>query len=305
MPFVWLNNYLTVQNESKYLDVLTDVCKECEKDGVDYSLEGKASAYTLFENDVAAKIDEQIRKDEIYLQYQPQVKDGKIVSAEALLRFKYGQYGYVYPPLVVCIANAYKLFAPMSQAIVRKALGALKQMQTVEPNFCIAVNLQLDLILNNEFRRWLIDEVTDSGITPRTLGVEITEDGKLVDNDTLAVAFDELKSVVDVQMDDFSMGHTSISILQKNYFNYIKIDGNLVRMLDKNERSRSIVSSIVRLGKQLNFTVIAEFVETPEQRDMLAEMGCHIYQGYLYYKDMPADDLEQLLKEQKSAQADN
>ena len=103
-------------------------------------------------------------------------------------------------------------------------------------------------------------------------------------------------------MDDFSMGHTSISILQKNYFDYIKIDGNLIKQLS-NERSQSIVSSIVHLGEELDFNVIAEYVETAEQRDMLLGMGCRIFQGYLYYKDMPGIELIELLQANDAKQA--
>ena len=92
------------------------------------------------------------------------------------------------------------------------------------------------------------------------------------------------------------MGNTSITILKKNYFDYVKIDGSLVKALD-NERVRSIVSSIINLGKQLNFEIVAEYVETKEQRDKLLEIGCEIFQGYLYYKDMPIQELIDIIKE--------
>lgn len=102
---------------------------------------------------------------------------------------------------------------------------------------------------------------------------------------------------MELLMDDFSMGRTSITVLQKNYFSFIKIDGGLIQNI-YNERSRSIVESIVKLGKQLNFKVVAEFVETQEQYDILKEMGCDFFQGYLYYKDMPISDVAVLLTEQ-------
>ena len=100
-------------------------------------------------------------------------------------------------------------------------------------------------------------------------------------------------------MDDFSMGNTSITILQKNYFDFVKIDGSLIRNLE-NERTRSIVSSIIQLGQQLNFSIIAEYVETEKQRDQLLAMGCNIFQGYLYYKDMPIQALLTLLENENN-----
>ena len=95
------------------------------------------------------------------------------------------------------------------------------------------------------------------------------------------------------------MGHTSISFLQKNYFNFVKIDGNLVKNID-NERCRSIVESIVKLGNQLDFNVVAEYVETKEQKEILNDMGCYIYQGYLYYKDIETNELVELLKKENN-----
>lgn len=299
MPFVKLDNSLTEKNESNFLDRLTEVCRQCERDGEPYALHGDNMAFHAFENDLLAKIEEDVANDKIYLQYQPQVKDGKIISAEALLRFRYGNR-FVYPPLVVGISGNNGLFKDLSKAIVSKVLADLKEIQRVEPTFSIAANFRFDLILDESFRRWLVDAVLASGVNPHTFGVEITEEAKLSASADLDQAFDQLKRAdMEILMDDFSMGHTSISVLQKNHFDYIKIDGNLIRQLEENERSRSIVSSIVDLGERLNFSVIAEYVETAAQRDMLDEMGCHVFQGYLYYKDLPIEQLVELVQKQK------
>ena len=170
--------------------------------------------------------------------------------------------------------------------------------ETIDPNFHIAVNLRLDLLTEETFRHWLINVVRGYGITPHTFGVEINENANLSDTDHVTTYFDELKHAgIEVHMDDFSMGNTSITILQKNCFDYVKIDGNLIKQLD-NERCMSIVSSIVQLGTQLNFSVIAEYVETEEQRNKLLRIGCNIFQGYLYYKAMPCAQMKELLQKQ-------
>ena len=108
--------------------------------------------------------------------------------------------------------------------------------------------------------------------------------------------FEEIKNAgMDLLMDDFSMGRTSITVLQKNYFNFIKIDGGLIQNI-YNERSCSIVESIVKLGKQLNFKVVAEFVETKEQYDILKKNGLRllsgipVLQGYAYIRHRSAAD---------------
>ena len=153
--------------------------------------------------------------------------------------------------------------------------------------------------MDERFRQWLIREVENAHVTPNTFGIEITEDANISDADVYQIAFEQIKkSGIKVLMDDFSMGNTSITILQKNYFDFVKIDGSLIRNLE-NERTRSIVSSIIQLGQQLNFSVIAEYVETEKQRDQLLAMGCNIFQGYLYYKDMPIQALLTLLENGK------
>lgn len=117
-----------------------------------------------------------------------------------------------------------------------RALRDLKEMQKQDAEFKIAVNLGLELLMNDSFRNWLIESVEKADVTPRTFGVEITEDAKISDAGIYQDIFDKIrKAGIEVSMDDFSMGHTSITILQKNYFDYVKIDGNLIRALE-NER---------------------------------------------------------------------
>lgn len=302
IPFVLLDNRVAKENETRYIDHLTDICRDCEARGEQYHVDDESLAFRLFEGDILDKLAGDIYGDRVYMQYQPQVENGRIISAEALLRFRYNEDGrFVYPPLVVGIACNNGIFDKLSRAVVRRVLSDLRQIQRDAPDFKIDANLRLDLILDDDFRHWLIDEVSGSGITPGTFGVEITEDAQLSDTVDYTAAFDEIKRAgMDIMMDDFSMGHTSVAILQKNYFNYIKIDGNLIKQLS-NERSRRIVSSIVHLGKELNFSVIAEYVETEAQRDMLLEMGCQIFQGYLYYRDMPAAEVVELLRHQQAS----
>ena len=298
-PFVILDNRIARENEVKYINHLTDICRECEAEGRAYSLDNESLTFRSFEDDIAEKLYTDILKDTIHMQYQPQVEDGLIVSAEALLRFRYAAGDrFMYPPLVVAIAEKNRLFESMSKAVVKKSLADLHRLQAVSSNFKIAVNLNLELLTDDDFRHWLIKEVSTFNISAHTFGVEITENANMSDAIDYSTAFNEIREAgIEILMDDFSMGHTSIAFLQKNYFDYVKIDGNLIKALS-NERSQSIVSSIVNLGRELNFKVIAEFVETEKQKEKLLDMGCGIFQGYLYYRDMPVDELAVLLKEQ-------
>ena len=100
-------------------------------------------------------------------------------------------------------------------------------------------------------------------------------------------------------VDDFSMGRTSLKYLQHNSFYAVKLDGSLVRGIVGNKRNQEIVSSIIALGRNLDFEVMAEYVETEEIRSLLESMGCCQYQGYLYSPAVPLQDLEEMLLEQK------
>lgn len=302
-PFIRMAETLEKKNAAKNIETLTAICKECELRGERYALECDSISLRATEDSIASKLDKDIANGAIGLHYQPQVENGRVVSAEALLRFSMDRAKgkgekFLYPPLVVGIAVNYGLFDAFSRATVVRTMQDLKSIQeTQDKNFRIAVNLRFDLLKNNDFRTWLVEMIRNFGLTPHTFGVEITEDADLSDADACLAAFDELKQAgAEILMDDFSMGHTSITILQKNIFDYIKIDGNLIKALD-NERSRSIVASVVSLGKELGVSVIAEYVETEKQRDILREMGCGIFQGYYYYRAMPFGELKTVLHE--------
>ena len=98
-------------------------------------------------------------------------------------------------------------------------------------------------------------------------------------------------------IDDFGMGHTSLIYLQSNYFGVVKLDGSLITHLEDNPTNQKIVASIVELGNELDVKVIAEYVETYAQQQMLEQLGCNWYQGYLYSKPLTLEDFITYIKE--------
>jgi EAL domain-containing protein (putative c-di-GMP-specific phosphodiesterase class I) len=101
---------------------------------------------------------------------------------------------------------------------------------------------------------------------------------------------------VSIIIDDFGMGHSSISSLQELNFSYVKLDGSLVKTLDKNGRAHSIVKAVCELSEKLGYQVIGEYVETIEIKKYLYEAGCDIYQGYLYSRALPFADLKKYIR---------
>lgn len=297
-PFVILDDKISERSNSEMNRELERYMRQCEESFVDANILDKNNYLSLHAEDVAVKLEDDITENRINLYYQPQVKDGKIVSVEALLRFNYHTLKYLYPPLVIELAKERQIFSELSKGIVTKAIKDFKEMLAINPKLKISVNLDLELLSDKEFVGWLIDTVIKSDLPFKQFGVEITENSKFYSKEDLDSIFKILhNNGIEIYMDDFSMGHTAIIYLQYSIFDYVKLDGSLVKNID-NERSIQIIESIINLGKNLGFEVIAEYVETENQRDKLKEMGCDIYQGYLYYKPVSKDDLLQKMMDE-------
>ena len=297
-PFVILDDRISERSNSEMNKELEKYMRSCEDAYIEPNILDKNNYISLHAEDVAVKLEDDINEGRINLYYQPQVRDGKIVSVEALLRFSYHTLKYLYPPLVIELAKERQVFDELSKGIVIKAIKDFKEMLSINPKLKISVNLDLELLSDKEFVGWLIETVIKSDIPFRQFGIEITENSKFYSKEDLDSIFTILhNNGIEIYMDDFSMGHTAIIYLQYNLFDYVKLDGSLVKNID-NERSIQIIESIINLGKNLGFEVVAEYVENENQRDKLKEMGCDIYQGYLYYRPLSKDDLLQKMMDQ-------
>ena len=210
---------------------------------------------------------------------------------EGLLRFKYLDDNYVYPPLIVNLALEKQLFVKLSMAIVKRAITDTKEFLKFNPSIKVAINLRLELLTDSQFMNWFYQEIEEAKLPDYCLGIEFTEDSYLPNSIDLSPAFNLIhEKKINILLDDFSMGYTSIAYLQKNHFDYVKLDGSLIKNIN-NERSQNIISSIIRLGADLGFEVIAEYVEVEEQKEILSEMGCRILQGFFYSRAIPSLDV--------------
>ena len=296
MPFVKLDNIVSKKMATKMNQQVKEYYIECEELMVQPKIFGLNNHLSLHAETILLILEDNIKNDNIELHYQPQVMDEKIVAVEALLRFKYKDSEYLFPPVLIEIAKEKGLYKELSKAIVKRAIYDFKNMLQINKDIQISVNLNLDILHDKEFLNWLTSYVDDAKLPKFKFGVEVTENSKYKENKDLNKIFDILHIYgINVYMDDFSMGHTSIGFLQNTMFDYVKLDGKLVRNIN-NERSENIIASIIELGKTLHFEVIAEFVETKEQKNKLESLGCDRYQGYLYYKALPYYELVKVLK---------
>lgn len=240
-----------------------------------------------------------IKQKKLFLLYQPQMDDtGKCLGSEALLRWIHPLYGFIYPPLIIHLAKEGGILQQLEQYIFDIAGAAIKKTsQEYDGDFKISINITGKSLL------WDIETCIDSclrkyDIPAEYMWLEITEQDVISNADFVTEKLKRLNNLGHTLLiDDFGMGHTSLIYLQSNYFGVVKLDGSLVKNILENETNQKIVSSIVELGKELNIKVIAEYVETEKQRDLLKALGCHWYQGYLYSKPIPLDDFIQCMKE--------
>lgn len=299
IPFVKLDNIILTKASGKMNAELKEYLIKCENEMKEPQIFSLNNHLVSHAESILISVENSIRNGQIELFYQPLVKDEQIVSVEALLRYKYKCKDYLFPPLVILISKEKGLFNSLSKEIIKKAIKDFKEMLIINPNLKLSVNLDLEILHDNEFFTWMINYVETSNIPKFHFGVEVTENSKYQAKSNLNKLFKILHNYgINIYMDDFSMGNTSIRFLQDTLFDYVKLDGSLIKNLD-NDRAQNIIDSIIKLGDSLKFEVIAEFVETQEQRDKLASMGCFIYQGYLYYKAIPYDDVIKLLKSKR------
>lgn len=233
------------------------------------------------------------------LYYQPQYNErDECVGAEALLRWNHPLCGMVYPPLVVGVAGETGKLGELERMIFRLACQDVTRM--LEADTCpgkISVNATAATLQDPAFVEFLGNLLEEFPAVRGRLCIELTEQMSFMMGESVEERLATIYAMgFTFAVDDFSMGHTSVKYLQSKLFDVVKLDGLLVSNMLSNERSEEIISSIIHMSKTMGFKVLAEFVETAEQRDRLRELGCYLYQGWLYSPAIPLKDFMARIK---------
>lgn len=236
-----------------------------------------------------------IRLEQFELYFQPQVSQGgSLVGAEALLRWHRGEKGLVSPGDFIPVAEESGLILSIGKWVLQAACAQLKQWEAhpLTRGLQLAVNVSARQFLQGDFVSEVQQTISEAGINPRKLKLEITESMVLNVEDAID-KMNALRAIgVFFSMDDFGTGYSSLSNLTRLPLNQLKIDQSFVRNIGIKGTDDTIVQTIIGMANTLGFDVIAEGVETEEQKAFLELNGCPVLQGYLLGKPVPIDAFE-------------
>ena len=256
----------------------------------------KAFEVLLLENDLRQAIE----RNEFVLYYQPQIDmlSGKVIGAEALIRWNHKVLGTVSPARFIPIAEESGLILEIGDWVLEEGCRQMGQWQQsgVKLNH-LAVNVAALQLTRGGLVTRLGALLKDNGLVSRQIELEVTE-GFVMDRSERSIS--QLRALrelgVTIAIDDFGTGYSSLSYLKDLPMNKLKIDQSFVRGLPEDSADVALTKTIVELGTGLGMEVIAEGVETQEQAAFLTNEGCHNAQGYLFGKPMPADEFEAFWK---------
>jgi diguanylate cyclase (GGDEF)-like protein len=239
-----------------------------------------------------------IKADEFQLYYQPQIDRGLLVGAEALLRWNHPRRGTLLPGEFISAAEDSGLILPLGAWVLEAACRQIAAWADRTETSCItvAVNISALQLRQPDFVETVLAAVDRAGANPQYLDLELTE-SMLVDNieDVIAKMTSLKAHGVRFSLDDFGTGYSSLSYLKRLPLDHLKIDRSFVRDVLVDASSGAIAQTIISLSRTMELSVMAEGVETEEQREFLAHMGCHAFQGYLFSRPLPLQDFELLL----------
>jgi diguanylate cyclase (GGDEF)-like protein/PAS domain S-box-containing protein len=242
-----------------------------------------------------------LERGELRVLYQPQVElaTGRIIGAEALLRWQHPDRGTVVPPLFIPIAEQTGLIVPIGAWVLKEACRqAAAWAASSGRELTMSVNVSSRQLADEDFEQVVERALQATGLEPRLLCLEITESAVMADPDAATALLERLKRLgVRLAIDDFGVGYSSLSQLKTLLpVDTIKIDKSFVDGVPGDGEDQAIVDAVLRLADGLGLAAVAEGVETSEQVDALLGMGCRLSQGFHFARPQPAADLERLLE---------
>lgn len=244
-----------------------------------------------------ASLREALVKEEFVVYYQPQVdaKANKLVGMEALVRWKHPTMGLVSPARFIPLAETTGLIVELDDFVMKTAMAqlALWYKQGYKPGK-LALNLAVKQLQQNNFIEKFEKFRKESGCDAKNLELEVTESQIMNNPREAIVILQKIRNLgIELAVDDFGTGYSSLAYLKRLPINKLKIDQAFVRNLPNDEEDSAIARAVIALANSLSLKIIAEGVETKEQKEFIVENGCDNIQGYFYSKPIPAKEFEE------------
>lgn len=260
----------------------------------DPAMQAEMEYRAALEKDLRASL----RLQQLVLYYQMQVDDsGRIVGAEALIRWQHPQRGMVSPAQFIPLAEEIGMIIPIGDWVIEQACAQLKawEMDPVLRKIKLSVNVSPRQLSQPYFVEQVKDTIEASGIRASQLKLELTESFILHDVEEAIEKMQELRHIgIRFALDDFGTGYSSLAYLTRLPLEQLKIDQSFVRDIARAKNSNVMVRTIISIAGNFGLEVVAEGVETDEQLAFLRQYGCNKFQGFLFGKAVPVQEFERL-----------
>ena len=299
---MYSRNCDSLDNLMKYGETAMHRAKDDGKNGYQYF-----ESFMNIENIRELTLENQLRKalenQELYLVYQPKVnsKDGHISGVEALLRWQSDELGLVSPAEFISIAEETGLIVPIGAWVLEQACTQVRIWNDKGYKITVSVNISAVQLQRYNFLNTVKTILRDTGVNPKYLDLEITENGIMKNLEKSEKIMKELSDMgINISIDDFGTGFSSLSYIKRFQANTLKIDRSFVKDIPDDENDMSITLAIINMARSLKMLTVAEGVENEDQLEFLRKNDCDVIQGYYFSKPVLAEKMDKLLEYNKT-----
>lgn len=273
-----------------------------------YEAKKTKNTYYIFDNLIKENffkisiIEEELKlsllKNEIYMMYQPQIKaDGTLFGVEALVRWENKKIGFVPPDKFISIAEDIGFMNKLGEFIIKRSLSQIRELQEHNNiNFNLSINISVKQFMEVDFYENVLDYTEMYNFDNVSLTLEVTENVFIEDIDFILILLLKLKKHgIKISLDDFGTGYSSLSLLKKLPIDELKIDKSFVDDIAFDNNSKAMVENIIAIAKNLNISILAEGIESFEQKEILTSFGCDLFQGYYFSKPLKIEQLKEYI----------
>ncbi|MEW5972859.1 MAG: EAL domain-containing protein [Pseudomonadota bacterium] len=239
---------------------------------------------------------EAIDREQFQLAYQPQLnlRDGKVIGAEALIRWPHPELGPIPPGRFIPLAEEIGVIGSIGDWVLRTACRQMQAWREARGvGWRVAVNLSIAQLENEHCIRIVQRALNESGLPVEALEIEVTESMMMTDNPMVRGNLDRLRGLgIKIALDDFGTGYSNLGYLADMPIDILKIDKRFVDTVTQSGKGDAVARLIIQMAEELGFATLAEGVERADQAEALARLGCHFVQGYHFARPLPPEEIE-------------